>query len=1024
MDIDTIILETIDLKGETLTIDDVVRSVQSASKLKDALGGFDDLRYLYNMGETPFMGDVTPVGVNPDGRPITQSAVMRSLVFWEVTYVGKFEGDTLDIDSVNLKVIPLGVNGEPLKVESVAKNIKNAAKFKREGGFDYVRSLYEDMKGVEFRKTNELINGFEKSKLFRAIVFELVSSVGETKVKRLDVYTGEDITDHLDSPRTLDSVLDNLKIQSELEEQGAFDNIREVYGLEEIPYRGDGQWSPFLRQKTADIADRIGIESDDFWKVTAEYIVVLNHVVVIIRTLEANSQYTEAVNYFHRYGIPYGDLSLNLREPQQFDIEKVEEYLFKLAGSIRDDFYEDARSYFEMIFKMYERWDEIEEQLGHRISFDPDKLGFEYRMLAGMVTVFIHDSYTFKNRHVNPFGVAQYAVSFVARGDSLEEVASRYSKDANLIADAVDILRISERIDLDSHTRGVTHQVRHFHQNGEEFYTSLQVYDDNPATGYLLEEVIRDDEYGYSLRSKYDYTIDKFFIEGPRSMPVYVAGAVKTFVETDDGRVPVLREVVENLVVRNDTKRIEQRVTSYAPKGFANVIYRTIGLYGGNIIEDKQGEVNGKGFVEDRYINYEYESAFLEASKIITTSTTYDWQGNFLSVSRLLSVEKNMFSIEITDLVNHIILKRQVDNLNKIHRVEKTILGDTAPLRDTRNYFTDPLLAGFGHAHHAETTDLITNLVVSTSKALAFNDRGGVDFYERNEITRIARIYVKDGKGRSLFIYSGKDVYAEGSGGSMYDLDGIRFYADSVSVLLYADRYYRARDIASETKRYAWDIRLQERRGLIDESAIMSLENELLISRSYNPNTNLEREVFLDISRDLVRGIRISTKQGMEEQTTTFYNSLDIEMRRETVNARCDIVVETFTLDDNGRPIDEEGRRIYKYLYAEQRVVGTGVELITKIQAWNGYDEEVKASTEAGTERTIAEYNELEVIRRLVTKDSRGNVIFITTSELDEQGRVSEPYRYEKLSKAVQYNPNTGLETIIITESATGLIYE
>jgi len=81
-----------------------------------------------------------------------------------------------------------------------------------------------------------------------------------------------------------------------------------------------------------------------------------------------------------------------------------------------------------------------------------------------------------------------------------------------------------------------------------------------------------------------------------------------------------------------------------------------------------------------------------------------------------------------------------------------------------------------------------------------------------------------------------------------------------------------------------------------------------------------------------------------------------------------------------------------------------------------------QVATSAGTETSFNNYNSLRVLTNSTVKDQLGNTVITAKTELDKDGKISEPYRSKAQSKSTQFNPNNGLASEIITESATSLM--
>ena len=93
------------------------------------------------------------------------------------------------------------------------------------------------------------------------------------------------------------------------------------------------------------------------------------HLAAMIKELQVHPEYINALNFFHDLRIPYGsDFSLNPKNRDRFDLLKVGQFLFSIAGFIDQRKSFNARIpgrgyYLEVIYKMYQNWDEIQQRL-------------------------------------------------------------------------------------------------------------------------------------------------------------------------------------------------------------------------------------------------------------------------------------------------------------------------------------------------------------------------------------------------------------------------------------------------------------------------------------------------------------------------------------------------------------------------------------------------------------------------------------------------------------------------------------
>ncbi|MBW2044302.1 MAG: UTP--glucose-1-phosphate uridylyltransferase, partial [Deltaproteobacteria bacterium] len=635
----------------------------------------------------------------------------------------------------------------------------------------------------------------------------------------------------------------------------------------------------------------------------SEFAERIPHVASALRLLSYNGDFIRAINRFFGLDLPYSSsLSLNPRDTEPDALLKRGQFLFELANAIEEGIYENAESYMEMILKVDEHWDEIEEAVGHAIVIDPYDIAFEYRIIGGVAAIFIHDGYDFSTEYINPYSIAKYSITFVADADSLYTLRTRHTRDAYLIAEAEDILSVSEREFIDEKNHEVGHRVYYLHEDGEPFYESLHIYDAHPARGYLLQETTYDDEHGYQLRTEYDYTTRRWLIEGPRLLPVYVPAGAKTYVETDAQTIPYSETV--NLNVFEDSRQIKQKITYFAGNGLVSkVVHRTSGLYAGNPIQDREFFVEEQGALEeDRVINYEYSKAFYEALGLATSTDTYDFEGNLLSRSRLADTQEGFLIVESEDFVRKVTEKETIDYLGKVHSQETTRVSSDTPYRIVKNYFQSPYLAGFAAPSRSVSIDPFTGITISESYPVAldedaFNEFGGITSIEQNNVERISQIILTDARGLIRQQFEGEDVaFINGS-----------IIADVVMHNIYEDRYWRARNIASRTERHAWDAHSQKEDGLISYTVAEELTDittdfgifRVLELSEHKEGVDTESTLYVDLSTG-----KLTRMEAEDRVTDIAYNSLDIEQQSIVKSARGEVIEKTESiLDRAGRPV-------------------------------------------------------------------------------------------------------------------------
>ncbi|RKY40467.1 MAG: hypothetical protein DRP76_01875, partial [Candidatus Omnitrophota bacterium] len=658
------------------------------------------------------------------------------------------------------------------------------------------------------------------------------------------------------------------------------------------------------------ISDYPGDFAKEFSGVVAkEYMENIPYVRELMGILQTCEDLRAALRKFHNIRIPATDFNLNPRNFHRFKLKEVGNFLFKIADLAREGTYQDVESYKEMMLKVYHNWERIGRMLGRRIEFSPGRIGFEYRILGGQVTIFIHDGWGFKNI-VNPYTVSQLAISFVAEGESLSEVARRYgTKEYALIADATQIVSITERKQrggLDYQYR-FTKQLKHIYlPNEKEFYQTAQVYDATAPKGWLVKEEIEDTYAGYTLSIKYDYSKFKIFT-GRRRIPLYIPDRIITKIIVN-GREYTYIEARNDLesVTRQGVCRgsYHQHITYYTPRGKSYEIERVIDLAAGNILEEIDKE--------DGVHTYNtYTSAFMQILGIASRSVKYDiYTGEELSVTTFDENKDFKFTPQGIRIVSHIKDKvvalditQEKDFLNKLHR---EIRKNHRIWRETRFYYEDAFIAGFGAASHSEDFDLFTGLKISTSHFLEFNKFGGISFKINKLIKETAKIVIFDGKGKIEEVYEGEKVEYENG----------RIYAEKVNVYSYEEGYWKARRIASKVERFSWDSLTQSKKGLVYSrisfpQTLMDLTNyygayRVLEIEEIRPKVGMRLRMFVN----LVNGepVRFITPRHIIDVD---FNSLDVEVASRKTNLAGEVIEETETLvDELGRPKGLEGREV------------------------------------------------------------------------------------------------------------------
>ena len=947
VDIDKNGLVPVPLK-EKLKAEDVVKTIRNVAQLKREKGIlhinlFDDIRYLYststsNLIEVDFIGNDRMIG------DITISALLRGIIFWQVSSVGKMTIEVLDIDTAVLK--PEKLDRE-LRIADVAKSLRNATLFKQKEGFKFIRALYEYMQNVEFRGTIEIIGvqNAEKSKLFRAIVFGLIKDIGKQKIIGIDVATGK--TKEMSLPVsvtvTIDTVMNSLQIQTELKEK-VFDEIRELYGLEGVPYRGDKKLSPRLRQIMADIADHIGTAKDDWFATVDEYLAALLLVVELKSRLELEpglirflrGKIQLATDY--RY---YGDKDSDLA--WLFNITQA----LKLSQGSQISVQEAIDTYIEVLRKAKQLWEsgQIRDLLGHKVSVNHKKGMFAYEVNAGVVSLQYYDGMTEgiapNGTLLRELGAAKLSVTLV--GETPLEQA-RYYSDLNLLRYSNTIVSVSERTGFDLRKEKVTRRVV-FAGTGDDglrkLWEETQVYD---ITSGRLESQTKG-----NLTTVYEYEDEGYYNNSGRFVPIASKG--KTYIK---GTSIVVSEFKNR--VDYDNLLVEQWVVHNNGNQQARVVHQSLDMITGAVIEAYEGDYNGiadleqdsfyilsTNFTPNRYIVNAYTNAQHKILGRASFSETYEvingTLGSRLSYSEYAGISEDGGSIyNVFDEVADFGHKDILDYMGRLRESWIDTDNDGIFNKVVLSYYDNDYYLAFNTATRLEEylCDQAGRKTLTRLKHAGFagyNKYGGASYYWKNDITGFSNLKISDAYGRIRRIYDGEDVEVEVAVGGRaainvddldYSLIGDdvieikRIKAEDVAYLDYDDEYYKARGIASKTQRYIWHTELQESQQdeLIDESIPQELtpDGQLRILVT-NRNISVTEEVVYNLSEDLISKIITHTTKGLITTSIT-YNQLGVEVSTVKRDESGNILTQSTTcLNRQGLPVDENGKRVYKKLY-------------------------------------------------------------------------------------------------------------
>ncbi|MFH1460690.1 MAG: hypothetical protein ABIG64_10030 [Candidatus Omnitrophota bacterium] len=921
------------------TLSDVAQLKREKGILYDNL--FDDIRYLYSTADSDLM-DVEFIGNSQKIGDITISALFRGIIFWEVSSIGKKESDVLDIDTAVLKSETLD---KELTIPDVAKNLRNAALFKQKDGFKFIWVLYEDMQNVQFRGTTKAIGAenVEISKLFRAITFSLIKDIDNQKVVGINVATGKTKDMLLPEPVTMDTLMNNLQIQVELKEK-VFDEIRELYGLERVPYRGDKNLSPRLRQIMADIADHIGIAEDDWFATVDEYMMAL----LLVVELKSRLELEPGLIKFLRGKI---HLATDYRHYEDQDSDLV--WLFnmtqtlKLAQGSQISIEESIDTYIEVLRKAKQLWEsgQIRDLLGHEVSINHKKGMFAYEINAGVVSLQYYDAMTEgivpSGTFLRELGTAKLSITLV--GETPLEQA-RYYSDLNVLKYSNTIVNVSERTGFDSQKEKVIRRVVFAGTDANGFrklWEETQVYD---ITSGRLEQQTRG-----NLTTVYEYENEGYYNNTGRFVPVASRG--KTYIQ---GTGIVVSEFKNR--IDYDNLLVEQWVVHNNGNQQARVVHQSLDMITGAVIEAYEGDYNGianleqdsfytlsSNFTPRKYIVNAYTNAqhkiLGRASFSETYAVTDGTLGSRLSYSEYAGISAEGGSIyNVFDEVANFGHKDVLDYMGRLRESWQDTDNDGIFNKVVLSNYDNNYYLAFNTATRLDEylCDQAGNKTSTRLKHAGFvgyNEYSGASYYWKNDITGFSNLKINDAYGRIQRIYDGETVEVTVAVGAStaINADDIDYslindqviqikhiQAEDVAYLHYENEYYKTRGIASKTQRYIWHTQLQESQQdeLIDETITQELTpNGELRTLVTNRNIGVTEEVLYNLSEDQISEIITHTKQGLITTAIT-YNQLGVETSTLKHNAAGNILAQTATrLNIQGLPVDEQGDRVYKKLY-------------------------------------------------------------------------------------------------------------
>ncbi|MBI4309390.1 MAG: hypothetical protein HY591_03565, partial [Candidatus Omnitrophica bacterium] len=705
--------------------------------------------------------------------------------------------------------------------------------------------------------------------------------------------------------------------------QTAFDDIRALFGLRGVPFRGNEQLSPLLRQRMADLSQSNIPEA------------VFQTAMKLIKGITLNPLHKQALNQFYYLNLPYGQL--NTATSNSFDADKVVAFILRNAELIHKNVYEDVESFLEMNLKMYVMWPKIREKLrdiGESFGYMPDRISFEYRMMGGVLTIFMHDGERIDNR-VDPTGVARLAVSFVAKGASLAQVQAQSLRDVDHIKAADQILSITARQGPLDRANKFVHQNKylflpddHPAWPGRKLYSVKQVYD--TVDGKLTEETVSDDVHGYKLVSRPEWGRGGWVHRDPRGLPLHIPRLTTTEVVAAGHRARYIEK--ENIRFDYKAATIDQKLTIYNGRGeISDRIRQVIGMAGGNVLSAQD---------EDTYTNYGYSNAFYEALNFAGMVSKFAKDNNE-ELSRTAFNPQTDFKLtsggfrqvlRTEDLFNRIHVTQERDLLGKIY---EEIRDDTRLHRRIVYNFSDPLMAGFGVAKTSSDYDLVSGMKISNSEAVEFNRKGGVTLKKDLLLEDRSIIQEVGYKGRLARVFEGQDVRYQAAG--TYFGQG-RIDADTVTAHSYdtskGASYWRARGVSSMSERKAWAKQTQSEGTLISWSTPEAVEQ---ILTKYGPvkalklrdrkvidgNKNksfYERFLYINVETSELARLEIPSDKITVDIN---YNTLSIKTESIKYNARGTLEKTQSILTSQGTPvavIDEQTGQARKAVLLERVV--------------------------------------------------------------------------------------------------------
>ncbi|MFA5096770.1 MAG: hypothetical protein WC478_05465, partial [Candidatus Omnitrophota bacterium] len=519
----------------------------------------------------------------------------------------------------------------------------------------------------------------------------------------------------------------------------------------------------------------------------ADYARSLPFAAGLVKVINSNSEYREALNFFHRFNLPLaGEFSLHPKNSVAFGRENFAEigkFLFtRVVPDMEKGFFnaEDFLEMYRLIWKNRHAIDKKLQEAGERpllsiFTPNPETVGLAYRIIDGQVSVSIFDAELNRTKVGDPAGIARLTVTFVAQGGSLKETGKRWVKDSDKLRyEHLDFIHsVSVRRE---HREGSQryYQTKYYFfpekqgmwWSGKLFKTLNETYDTHE--GKLLEQVLRDKHTGFEYVARPDWAKGEWVLYDNMHNPIYIPRIIDTQVVYGSQRALYIR--AENHRVEQADEKIYQNLVYYQPTGKVSRdnIERVVSLAGGDIKIEEDNKYRGARTtylaVQDSRLG-----ASWEALGLFGEVTTYNYQQDKLSRTTFNPDEDLKYRDQevriinhTEDLVNELNTEEEMSLFNIYRKLITDHLGRVNELQI--NKFEDPFRAGFGVFTRADAYDVEDGATLneetpalglrrSSTRFLDFNEFGGVTFLKQRYPDALpwqwAQIEEFDGRGDS-----------------------------------------------------------------------------------------------------------------------------------------------------------------------------------------------------------------------------------------------------------------------------------